>query len=98
MKHYRQGDLLITEVKALPKGLKERVSLVLVEGESTGHKHRLESGKVFEGKDGLLYLLLSQNAQLRHEEHGTIGLPKGKYVVIRQREYVMADMERVVVD
>jgi len=43
------------------------------------------------------FLDLGQAAELRHEEHGTIALPAGRAVVIRQREYSPAAI-RVVGD
>lgn len=98
MNTYRQGDLLITQVDSIPKGLKERKSLVLVYGEATGHAHRLTNGKVFEGKDNLLYLMLNKGADLVHEEHKTISLKKGKYMVIRQKEYTNKDAVKIVKD
>jgi len=94
----RQGDLLIKRITDLPKGLKIRKSLVILRGESTGHKHQLTKGSVLDGKNGLIYLLLSKSAQITHDEHKPINLKAGKYIVIRQREYVMADMTRLVAD
>lgn len=93
----RQGDLLISQVTKLPEGLKPH-SLTLLLGESTGHSHRMTSGNVFEGKDGALYIALNKKGQLVHEEHNTIDLPKGLYSVKRQKEYVSANMSKLVVD
>lgn len=97
-KQYRQGDIYIEEVSSLPKGLKKRKNLVILYGEATNHSHRLLEGSVFDGKNGAIYLELLKNTQIVHDEHGPIDLPKGVYKVSRQREYVMKDMVRVVVD
>lgn len=94
----RQGDLIIKSVKELPKGLKKVRDGIILKGESTGHSHRLIGGDVFSGKDGLIYLMLAKNGSVRHEEHKPINLKAGKYVVIRQREYMAKDMVRLVVD
>jgi len=98
MKQIRQGDLYIKEIDSLPKGIKKRNSLVILYGEATGHKHQLTTGKIFDGKDGAIYLSLSKAGKIIHEEHNTVTLAKGKYAVIRQREYIMADMTRLVID
>lgn len=41
---HRQGDVLFVKVAELPSGLVERKNNVLVEGEATGHAHRLTAG------------------------------------------------------
>lgn len=43
--------------------------------------------QLFEEPDGSRILVLKRDAELRHDEHGTIPLSKGAYEVIRQREY-----------
>lgn len=98
MKFYRQGDVGLQQIDKLPKGLKVIKSLVLVLGEATGHKHQLKTGRVFQDDKGLMFLKLAKATELIHEEHQTIKLPKGFYSIIRQREYVMTDMVRTIVD
>lgn len=93
----RQGDLLITKVNSIPKG-KVILSGILLRGEVTGHSHRVVGAKVTQVKDGSMFFEVAKKAQLLHEEHNTINLSKGKYAVIRQREYMSKDMVRVVVD
>lgn len=95
---FRQGDLLITKIDSLPKNLKKVIDGVILRGESTGHKHQLIGGDVFTDKSGLLYLALSKNGEVVHEEHGAIKLPKGLYAVKRQREYTNQDATKLVVD
>jgi len=42
-KHYRQGDVLFIKIDELPPlSLKEKKSKVVLEGEVTGHAHKLE--------------------------------------------------------
>lgn len=42
-KHYRQGDILLIKIDELPPlPLKEKKSKVVLEGEVTGHAHKLE--------------------------------------------------------
>lgn len=96
-KQYRQGDIFIESVDKLPKSLKKRKTNVILYGEATNHSHRLLSGTIYDGKDGI-YLDIFKKTKIVHDEHGPIDLPKGKYKVSRQVEYVMKDMTRVVVD
>ena len=89
---YRQGDVLLMQVDALPQGSKvqgnETPSVVLAYGETTGHCHQIAStfAKMFShGTD--TYIQTIQGAILRHEEHDPIALPAGCYKVVLQREY-----------
>ena len=83
----RHGDLVIKQIDEIPQDVKLRKGLIVLLGEVTGHKHQLTSGKIFDGKDGLIYLNLAKNSSIIHEEHNTIKLARGKYVVLRTREY-----------
>ncbi len=84
----RQGDLLIVRVNKMPKDVLKQKSLVLAEGEVTGHFHELDKGEVYES-DGVLYFRVDSDspAKLNHPEHKTIVFEPGEYKVIRQREY-----------
>ncbi len=102
---YRHGDLLIEAIKSIPSDAKRRRGFVLAEGEVTGHAHRLRTddpaeATLFEGTDGELYVrVLAPELPLVHEEHDTIVLPHGDYVVTRQRQYdPYEDVERWVRD
>jgi len=73
---YQQGDVLLHKCY-IPSGATVRskkmknASLVLVEGETTGHAHRIVEGEVvLLEKNGVMYLkVLSPTAKLSHEEH-----------------------------
>ena len=87
----RHGDLLIEKVKSIPKNIKKIEGNVLAEGEITGHKHQLlvrnsENLKLF-GEQQVQYFDLRENTKLVHNEHKEIQITKGKYRVIRQKEY-----------
>jgi hypothetical protein len=93
-KQNRHGDLLIEEGK-IPKEAK-KCENVLAYGEVTGHAHRV-SGKavqVYEYKK-TRYIDVQETAQLTHEEHDTISLQPGQYIVIRQVEYTPAGLRQV---
>jgi hypothetical protein len=96
MKMLRQGDVLLKPIEKIPTEAKETTDNVLARGEATGHSHRIEGARVFRNGDQLL-LQVEQEAQLVHEEHGLIQVPRGDYEVVRQREYNPV-MERQVTD
>lgn len=94
---FRQGDLLIKLVDSIPGGAKKVASGIILYGESTGHKHRLVGGNVMELGESI-FLSVGSKAKIVHEEHEPIHLTKGKYAVIRQREYQSKDMTKLVID
>lgn len=100
---YAQGDILIERIDAaLPidgiVGRSERgESVIVAEGEATGHHHRLVGSVLMYRDDALardvpggLYVthvrVESPTARLEHEEHATITLPAGTYRIRRQRQ------------
>ena len=92
MKSYRQGDVYLERIDAIPENAKARPSnsrIILAEGEATGHAHSVSNKSAIAYEEsGVTYLeVKSALAMLTHEEHATIKLPRGKYRVIRQREY-----------
>ncbi len=115
MEFYLQGDVLLERVAdvAAPSGQlvppHADGSVVLAEGEVTGHRHRFtgdSGGVVMFRDDGLardvpsdLYLghikIAGAAAALLHEEHDPIVLPAGTYRVRAQREYDAGEARRV---
>lgn len=93
---YRHGDvLLIPTTKQTVKKMKclskKGEDIVLAEGEATGHMHRIAAKYL-----AALYVLhetqqrilkVQQEAELEHEEHNSIILPPGDYLVVRQQTY-----------
>lgn len=101
---YRQGDVLIRAVRAIPKGVKPKAReggrIVLAYGEVTGHAHAIadEAATLFSLlEDGAeeFYLRADGAVVLRHEEHGEIAIPAGTYKVTRQREYAPDEIRSV---
>ena len=92
-KFYRQGDVLIIKIDKLPDELQKAKDMVLLEGETTGHMHRVSgNATVFEpprySGDGLLKIVeAKEGTQIVHEEHAPITLEPGIYECRRQREY-----------
>jgi hypothetical protein len=102
MLKYRQGDVGIQLVDSLPEGLEFRPvkSVVLAEGEVTGHAHVLSCAQKLGGKtdgtmfpleiadkDGTMYLRIAEPLPLTHQEHATIEIAPGTYKVAKQMEY-----------
>ena len=76
------------------RNFKRQPNLIVAKGEVTGHKHIISKGKaeLYE-RDGLLYLrVLSPQALLTHEEHHSVTIPKGNWVIRLQREYELQTM------
>ncbi len=106
MKIYRQGDVLLIEVKVIPKDAFEQPivghELVLAYGEATGHRHRVEfldksdGVKLYHASGGERYLhVAGVTLDLLHEEHETVKVPPGKYLIPSRFEYTPAELRRV---
>lgn len=103
MDEFRQGDIYIvrigskahkvcTTAKGVPTGdSKKRTTGHILEGEVTGHIHRLsdlDAAEVFECGEGLyLNVTAEGGVSVVHEEHKPVILSPGNYEVVRQREY-----------
>jgi hypothetical protein len=87
----RQGDVLFRKIDSIPPGThKERATGHILEGEATGHIHRiaeLDRAEVLEVGEGLFLSVGEAGVSIVHDEHKTINLPSGNYEVTRQREY-----------
>ena len=103
----RQGDVLLIPVSQIPNGatvVKTTAGrVVLAEGESTGHAHTLEAGSatLYSTADSADRWLRVHGqsgggvAVLTHQEHASIELPPGDYIMRRQREYTPEEIRRV---
>ena len=97
-KMWRQGDVLLRQIQTFPKGLKEK-DKILAHGEVTFHTHRFEDEHTKVLTDGnQQYVVLEQPAELIHEEHESLEIPKGVYEVVIQREYDVVEGARRVMD
>lgn len=92
----RQGDVLLTQVKALPAAAVRKATdqgrVILAYGEVTGHAHEVQSDaeavEAFLAElDGQTYLQTATPTRVVHQEHGAVALPTGTYRVTIQREY-----------
>lgn len=93
MKLYQQGDVLIQQVSALPKGAQakapESAGFVLAHGEITGHSHAIavEPGVQLYTMEQILYLVADHDVTVTHQEHGAVSVPAGTYQIGQVREY-----------
>jgi hypothetical protein len=99
----QHGDLLFMECSKLPKDVKEisvSPGYVLERGEGV-HTHVLddvEGVSVYEGKDGEIYVNVSKDVTINHEEHGKQTLKPGIYKKSIERvwDYESEEMRRVI--
>lgn len=91
---YRQGDVLVVAVDAIPRRAKlvdrDRGRVVHAYGETTGHAHAIAASgaaQLQHEDDRYLRVTAAGGVGLTHEEHDTIVVPRGDYRVVRQREY-----------
>ena len=99
-KLFRHGDLLIRKVSSIPKTAILTSTNIIAEGEKIGHNHELKgSQQVFETLDKQLYFEAKQDVILKHPDHNTLDIPKGRYIVEHQRRYdPFEDTQEEVVD
>lgn len=86
----RQGDISFHKVDNLPR-CKEGEDNIIARGEFTGHHHALMTKEktpkkvLLKGDD--MYLSISKDDVITHQEHKDLVLPVGDYVVKREREF-----------
>lgn len=87
---FRQGDVLIQRVEQLPVDAKpDKGRVILAHGEVTGHAHEIamDAAEAWKLDGQTVALALNKNASVTHQEHASIPLTPGTYLVTRQREY-----------
>ena len=83
---FQQGDVIIKKCD-IPKDAKKVIKRAIALGEVTGHSHKIiEDCEMYE-RDGVLYIKSTNAMNVKHEEHGDIILPAGKYKVDIVKEY-----------
>lgn len=94
MAYIQQGDVLLKQVDSV-KGKKAKTDL-LWKGQ---HHHHRVKGKFSIVKEGATIYLKSGGCDLYHEEHKTLKIPKGNYVLSIVQEYDhFAEESRNVID
>ena len=101
---YRQGDILLVRVHAIPDGGRaveaEDGRLILARGEVTGHHHSVAvaDAELVDVEARGVFLRIMEATPLVHQEHAAIVLAPGAYEVRRQREYEPGELPRQVAD
>ena len=95
---HRQGDIGFVKCDEIPKGAKAQKDGIIARGEVTGHTHRIKNSNMGTLKvlAGAAYLCAKKRMSIVHEEHNTINLPPGNWMVIRQREWTPEGWRQVV--
>ena len=98
-KLYRHGDLLIKQVKKIPESATQLSTNIIAHGEN-GNTHKLHgSHQVYETPDNQILFTAEQDVSLKHEEHSTLKIKEGNYVIIREREFEpFKNIEQEVID
>jgi hypothetical protein len=85
---FRHGDLLIKKIDSIPKDCIELETDILAEGEVTGHHHKLNGNfQIYENLQKVKFIETREQVRLSHQEHSQLFIPKGKYVVVEEREF-----------
>ncbi len=99
---FRQGDILFVKHTDNPSGdivsRDHQNRLVVAEGEATGHAHAIHDNAVTLFRDDVLnraWVVVEEQADVVHEEHDTITLDSGTWMVVYQRQYVRGQIRRV---
>lgn len=99
----RHGDVDLrrldsTSLRSIPLDAKP-AGQILMHGEATGHHHKVKSGQVLllekpiqmeiagETVQVEKFLHVEQDTVLEHQEHKTIPIPRGDYVILQERTY-----------
>ncbi len=102
-KFLRHGDVDLrrldaTSLESIPPDAKP-TGQVLMYGEATGHHHKIQNGQVLllekpipvtiDGETVQVekFLHVENDTVLEHQEHKTITVPKGDYVILQERTY-----------
>lgn len=100
---YRQGDVILIRVSALPdyaKDITPKDRIILMHGEATGHAHSIERvGKKMPARyfdaGAERFLQVLEKTALKHEEHSAVILDKGIYRQAFQVEENRKEIQRV---
>ena len=104
-KLYRHGDLLIRQVKKIPLSARRLSTNIVAHGEN-GHRHKLhgshqvyghatENPRIIEPT----YFQAKEDISLKHQEHSSLKILKGNYVIVHEREHnPFKNIEQEVID
>ena len=98
-KLYRHGDLLLRSVDEIPESATQLSTNIIAHGEN-GNTHKLHgSHQVYETPDKQILFEAGEDVSLKHQEHSTLKIKEGNYVVVHEREYnPFTDIQEEVID
>ena len=105
-KLYRHGDLLIRQVAKIPESTTQLSTSIIAHGEN-GNTHKLHGSHQVYGTHSSqnyrviepTYFQAKEEISLKHEEHSTLKIEKGNYVIIQEREFnPFKNIEQEVID
>ena len=90
---------MIRQVKKIPESATQLSTSIIAHGEN-GNTHKLHgSHQVYETPDQQILFTANQDLSLKHQEHNTLKISKGNYVVVHEREYnPFKNIEQEVID
>jgi len=100
MRVIRQGDVVLISTDELPEDAKPVTAdasignitvapgSIIVHGE-TGHAHVLQGVGTYVGS-GRVYVVVREPAVLRHDEHPSVEVPPGIYIVSHVQDYALS--------
>ncbi len=104
----QQGDVLMFHVDSIPADCKKVKAergegfglYILARGEATGHHHSIEEDSdvaLLEAPDKTLFLNLTKEKTVKHQEHGPVTLKPGKYRIglVKEVDPFAQEVDRV---
>ena len=93
-KLYRHGDLLLRQVDEIPESATQLSTNIIAHGEN-GNTHKLHGSHQVYGTHSSqnyriiepTYFQAKEEISLKHEEHSTLKISKGNYVIVHEREH-----------
>ena len=105
-KLYRHGDLLIRQVKKIPESAKRLSTNIVAHGEN-GNTHKLHGSHQVYGTHSSqnyriiepTYFQAKEDISLKHQEHSSLKIEQGNYVIVHEREHnPFKNIEQEVID
>ena len=93
-KLYRHGDLLLRQVDEIPVHAQQLSTNIIAHGEN-GNTHKLHGSHQVYGTHSSqnyriiepTYFQAKEEISLKHQEHDTLKISKGNYVILHEREH-----------
>jgi hypothetical protein len=99
VRKYQHGDVIIKSFTGKVEG-KVLKTNILVQSDTTSHKHQLKNGKFVlrQKNQDEFFLNVTSPTSIVHEEHKAINIPNGKYRItfIREYDHFLKETRRVI--